>query len=105
MHVHVQERRAGKVAAINEYLKIRDPRADVILMCSADLRVAPDVVERIAMCFRDHADVGMVGARPVPDNDQHDGRRQDGPAPLGDAPPDRARAPQDGGARRVSRAA
>jgi glycosyltransferase involved in cell wall biosynthesis len=70
MQVHVQERRAGKVAAINEYLKIRDPRADVILMCSADLRVAPDVVERIAMCFRDHPDVGMVGARPVPDNDQ-----------------------------------
>ena len=69
VHVHVQERRAGKVAAINEYLKIRDQRADVILMCSADLRVAPDVVERIVMCFRDHADVGMVGARPVPDND------------------------------------
>jgi glycosyltransferase involved in cell wall biosynthesis len=69
VHVHVQERRAGKVAAINEYLKMRDPRADVILMCSADLRVHPDVVERIAMCFRDHADVGMVGARPVPDND------------------------------------
>jgi glycosyltransferase involved in cell wall biosynthesis len=69
MSVHVQERRAGKVAAINEYLKIKDPRADIIVMCSADLRVAPDVVERIAMCFRDHADVGMVGARPVPDND------------------------------------
>ncbi|HEY2509242.1 MAG TPA: glycosyltransferase [Polyangiaceae bacterium] len=69
MHVHVQERRAGKVAAINEYLKIRDQRADIIVMCSADLRVAPDVVERIAMCFRDHPDVGMVGARPVPDND------------------------------------
>jgi biofilm PGA synthesis N-glycosyltransferase PgaC len=69
MHVHVQERRAGKVAAINEYLKVRDPRADVIVMCSADLRVAPDVIERIAMCFRDHPEVGMVGARPVPDND------------------------------------
>jgi hypothetical protein len=70
MHVHVQERRAGKVAAINEYLKIRDTRADIIVMCSADLRVAPDVIERIAMCFRDHADAGMVGARPVPDNDK-----------------------------------
>jgi glycosyltransferase involved in cell wall biosynthesis len=69
MHVHIQERRAGKVAAINEYLKMRDPRADVIILCSADLRVAPDVAERIAMCFRDHPDVGMVGARPVPDND------------------------------------
>jgi glycosyltransferase involved in cell wall biosynthesis len=70
MHVHVQEERAGKVAAINQYLKIRDPRADLIVMCSADLRVAPDVVERIAMCFRDHPDAGMVGARPMPDNDK-----------------------------------
>jgi biofilm PGA synthesis N-glycosyltransferase PgaC len=70
VQVHVQERRAGKVAAINEYLKIRDPRADIIVMCSADLRVAPDVVERIAMCFRDHPTSGWSGARPVPDNDE-----------------------------------
>jgi glycosyltransferase involved in cell wall biosynthesis len=69
VQVHVQERRAGKVAAINEYLKVRDPRADVLVICSADLRVSPDVIERIAMCFRDHVDVGMVGARPMPDND------------------------------------
>jgi glycosyltransferase involved in cell wall biosynthesis len=69
MQVRVQERRAGKVAAINEYLKVRDPRADILVICSADLRVAPDVVERVAMGFRDHPDVGMVGARPVPDND------------------------------------
>ncbi len=69
VHVHVQERRGGKVAAINEYLKVRDPRADVIVICSADLHVAPDVVERIAVCLRDRPKVGMVGARPVPDND------------------------------------
>jgi hypothetical protein len=69
MAVHVQERRAGKVAAINEYLKIRNPRADVIVSCSADLRVAPDVLEQIALCFRDNPRVGMVGARPMPDND------------------------------------
>jgi glycosyltransferase involved in cell wall biosynthesis len=69
MHVHVQERRAGKVAAINEYLKVRDPRADVIVICSADLRVHPDVIERIVECFRQHPEVGMVGARPMPDND------------------------------------
>src|SRR5262249_45390249 len=69
MHVHVQERRAGKVAAINEYLKMRDPRAQIIVICSADLRVHPDVIERIAACFRDSPMVGMVGARPVPDND------------------------------------
>ncbi|HTQ44037.1 MAG TPA: glycosyltransferase [Polyangiaceae bacterium] len=69
MHVHVQERREGKVAAINAYLKVRDPRADVTVICSADLDLAPDVVERLACHLRDHPDVGMVGGRPVPDND------------------------------------
>jgi glycosyltransferase involved in cell wall biosynthesis len=69
MTVHVQERRAGKVAAINEYLKLRNPRAQIVVCCSADLRVAPDVIEQIAVCMRDNPRVGMVGARPVPDND------------------------------------
>jgi len=68
MQVHVQERRGGKVAAINEYLRIKNPRADVIVSCSADLRVAPNVVERIVECFEERPDVGMVGVRPVPDN-------------------------------------
>ena len=69
MHVHVQERRDGKVAALNAYLKMRDRRAEIVLVCSADLRVAPDVIEHIVTCFREHPEVGMVGARPVPDND------------------------------------
>lgn len=69
VHVHVQERRGGKVAAINEYFKIRNPRAEIVVSCSADVHVAPDVVERIAICFRDRPEVGMVGTRPVPDND------------------------------------
>ena len=69
MHVHVQERREGKVAAINEYLKMRDTRAQVIVLCSADLLLAPDVVEKLVVCIRDNADVGMVGARPMPNND------------------------------------
>src|SRR5262249_51369827 len=63
------EQRGGKVAAINEYLRIRNPRADVIVSCSADLRVAPDVVERIVSAFAEHPEIGMVGVRPVPDND------------------------------------
>ena len=67
--VHVQERRAGKVAAINEYLRIRNPRAEIVVSCSADLHIAPDVIEKIAICLRDNPKVGMVGARPVPDND------------------------------------
>jgi cellulose synthase/poly-beta-1,6-N-acetylglucosamine synthase-like glycosyltransferase len=67
--VHVQERREGKVAAINAYLKMRDPRAEASVVCSADLDLAPDVVEKLVVFFRDHADVGMVGGRPVPNND------------------------------------
>jgi biofilm PGA synthesis N-glycosyltransferase PgaC len=69
MHVHVQERREGKVAAINAYLRMRDPRAEICVVCSADLDVAPDVVEKMVCFLRDHDDVGMVGARPVPNND------------------------------------
>jgi cellulose synthase/poly-beta-1,6-N-acetylglucosamine synthase-like glycosyltransferase len=70
MHVVIQERRAGKVAAINEYLRVRNPRAEVIVSCSADLCVAPDVVERIVAMFRDNPNLGMIGARPHPDNDR-----------------------------------
>jgi cellulose synthase/poly-beta-1,6-N-acetylglucosamine synthase-like glycosyltransferase len=69
MHVHVQERREGKVAAINAYLKIRDPRAQVTVVCSADLEPARDVVEKLVEMLRDRPDVGMVGGRPVPNND------------------------------------
>ena len=70
IHVHVQERRDGKVAAINEYLlRLRSPRADVVICASADLCLHADVVERIAAVFEANPRIGMVGARPVPDND------------------------------------
>jgi len=69
VHVHVQERREGKVAAINAYLKLRDPRAHINVVCSADLEPAPDVVERMVRFLRDYPKVGMVGGRPVPNND------------------------------------
>jgi glycosyltransferase involved in cell wall biosynthesis len=69
LHVHVQERREGKVAAINAYLKMRDPRADVTVVCSADLDVARDVIEKMVAFLLDHPGVGMVGGRPVPNND------------------------------------
>ncbi|HEY8090428.1 MAG TPA: glycosyltransferase [Polyangiaceae bacterium] len=68
VHLHVQERREGKVAAINAYLKMRDPRADVTIVCSADLEPEPGVVEKLVAFLRDHPEVGMVGGRPVPDN-------------------------------------
>jgi cellulose synthase/poly-beta-1,6-N-acetylglucosamine synthase-like glycosyltransferase len=70
MHVHVQERREGKVAAINAYLKMRDPRAEVIVIASADLDPARDVVERMVEALRKNPEVGMVGGRPTPDNDE-----------------------------------
>jgi glycosyltransferase involved in cell wall biosynthesis len=69
VHVHVQERREGKVAAINAYLKIRDPRADIVVSSSADLDLHEDVVEKMVVFLRDHPDIGMVGGRPVPNND------------------------------------
>jgi biofilm PGA synthesis N-glycosyltransferase PgaC len=72
MHVHVQEQREGKVAAINAYLRMRDPRAEVSVVCSADLDVEPDVIEKMVCFLRDQADVGMVGARPVPNNDDRE---------------------------------
>jgi cellulose synthase/poly-beta-1,6-N-acetylglucosamine synthase-like glycosyltransferase len=71
VHVVVQERRAGKVAAINEYLSVRDKRAELIVVSSADLRVAPDVVEKIVGCFEENPHVGMVGVRPMPDNEKN----------------------------------
>jgi biofilm PGA synthesis N-glycosyltransferase PgaC len=70
MHVHVQERREGKVAAINAYLRMRDPRADVTVVCSADLDLEPDVIEKLVCALRDQPEVGMVGGRPVPDNSE-----------------------------------
>jgi cellulose synthase/poly-beta-1,6-N-acetylglucosamine synthase-like glycosyltransferase len=71
VHVVVQERRAGKVAAINEYLSVRDKRAEILVISSADLRVAPDVIEKIVCCLDENPTVGMVGARPVPDNEKN----------------------------------
>lgn len=70
IHVVVQERRAGKVAAINQYLGVRDQRAEVIIVSSADICVAPDVVERVVRCLNDDPRVGMVGVHPVPDNEK-----------------------------------
>jgi cellulose synthase/poly-beta-1,6-N-acetylglucosamine synthase-like glycosyltransferase len=70
VQVHVQERREGKVAAINAYLKVRDPRAEICVVCSADLDPEPDVIEKMVVSLIEHPEVGMVGARPVPDNDR-----------------------------------
>ena len=70
LHVHVQERREGKVAAINAYLKMRDPRADVTVVLQRRPRPGAATSSRRWSCaLSDHPEVGMVGGRPVPDND------------------------------------
>lgn len=60
--------RRGKVAAINTYLEHNHPGVDAVCLCSADLLVSPDVVERLVRCLDQNADVGMCGARPMPTN-------------------------------------
>ena len=73
LHVHVQERREGKVAAINMFMRQRDPRAEVIVICSADLDPGRDVIEKLVCCLRDRPEVGMV-RRPA-DPELDDARR------------------------------
>ena len=60
--------RRGKVAAINTYLEHGDPHVQAICLCSADLLVAPDAIERMVQCLLLNPDVGMCGARPMPTN-------------------------------------
>ena len=60
--------RRGKVAAINTYLSERHPDVDAVCLCSADLLVTREVIEKLVCCLRDHPDVGMCGGRPLPTN-------------------------------------
>jgi cellulose synthase/poly-beta-1,6-N-acetylglucosamine synthase-like glycosyltransferase len=60
--------RRGKVAAINTYLRHSDRKVGAICVCSGDLLVAPDALERLAAPLLSHPDIGMCGARPVPTN-------------------------------------
>ncbi len=63
----VQERREGKASAINLFL--RRARCEVLALVGADIIPERDALERLCAQFAD-ATVGMVGARPVPVNDQ-----------------------------------
>jgi len=62
-----QEKRAGKAAAINEYLP--QAREKVLVLCSADLIPEADAIERLVLPFAD-PEVGMTSSRPVPVNDR-----------------------------------
>src|SRR5262245_49081548 len=64
----IEPERHGKVAAINTYLHHGDPHVEAICLCSADLLVAPDAVERLVQCLLINHDIGMCGARPMPTN-------------------------------------
>jgi cellulose synthase/poly-beta-1,6-N-acetylglucosamine synthase-like glycosyltransferase len=60
--------RRGKVEAINTYLREFNSNVEAICLCSADLLVTREVVERLVQCFLINRDVGMCGGRPEPTN-------------------------------------
>lgn len=64
----IQPEREGKASAINLFL--RHARSSVLVMVGADVIPERDALERLCVHFADPA-TGMVGARPVPVNDQH----------------------------------
>jgi len=61
-----QEKRAGKAAAINDYLPKAQER--ILVLCSADLLPEPEAIERLVAPFAD-PEVGMTSSRPMPVND------------------------------------
>ncbi len=62
----VQEKRAGKAAAINEFLP--QAKEKIIVLCSADLLPIANALEDVVAPFAD-PEVGMTTAHPVPVND------------------------------------
>lgn len=63
----IQEQREGKASAINLFLK--RARSPILVLVGADVIPERDALERLCEQFRDPT-VGMVGAHPVPVNDQ-----------------------------------
>lgn len=63
----VQERREGKASAINLFLQ--QASSPILVLVGADTIPEKVALERLCIHFAD-ASVGMVGARPVPVNDQ-----------------------------------
>jgi poly-beta-1,6-N-acetyl-D-glucosamine synthase len=59
--------RQGKAAAINGYLAVKNPDADVCVIASADILPDPRAVEHLALALSDPK-VGMAGGRPIPVN-------------------------------------
>jgi biofilm PGA synthesis N-glycosyltransferase PgaC len=63
----VQERREGKASAINLFLGAA--RSEILIMVSADVIIKPGSLDALLQPLRDPT-VGMVGAHPIPVNDQ-----------------------------------
>jgi biofilm PGA synthesis N-glycosyltransferase PgaC len=63
----VQEQREGKASAINLFLQ--QASSPLLALVGADIIPEKDALERLCARFADET-VGMVGARPVPVNDQ-----------------------------------
>jgi cellulose synthase/poly-beta-1,6-N-acetylglucosamine synthase-like glycosyltransferase len=62
----VQEKRAGKAAAVNEFLPLAKEK--IIVLCSADLLPVANALEDVVAPFAD-PEVGMTTAHVVPVND------------------------------------
>lgn len=62
----VQPTREGKASAVNLFLE--NARESVLVLCSADLRAAPDALDLLLAPFAE-PDVGMTTCRPVPVDD------------------------------------
>jgi len=67
VHLIEQERREGKASAINFFIDAAC--APILLMVSADVVVKAGTIDALLRHFRD-PDVGMVGGRPIPVNDE-----------------------------------
>lgn len=64
----VQERREGKASAINIFLA--EAKAPILIMVSADVMLRDGALGMLLAPFQDET-VGMVGAHPIPVNDDH----------------------------------
>lgn len=62
-----QERREGKASAINLFLAAA--RSEILIMVSADVIIKPGSFDALLLPLQDPT-VGMVGAHPIPVNDQ-----------------------------------
>lgn len=68
IHLLIQEYREGKASAINLFLQ--HAHSPVLAMIGADIIPEKNTLEKLCAHFNDPT-IGMVGARPVPVNDQY----------------------------------